>query len=229
MRRNLFAQAGLLNAQQVLEVGCGTGAIISDLHTQANIVALDIDISRLDFAKDHTEDRASFLGGDGHQLPIASKIFDITFCHFLLLWVSNPEKVLSEMVRVTRAGGTVIAFAEPDYGGRIDYPEELAELGILQKKSLEAQGADPNMGRKVPSLFIDAGLGNVQFGVLQGHWTDPPSHEDIEMEWDVIKSDLKGEIDSKRIDQLHHIDMKSWQSGKRVLFVPTFYAIGNVA
>lgn len=216
-------------ALKVLEVGCGTGAVLTDLQTEAAIIALDIDTSRLAYSRDHSEGQISFLGADGHLLPFASGGFDIAFCHFLLLWVSDPKTVLSEMARVTRPGGAVIAFAEPDYGGRIDYPEELAELGILQKQSLLSQGADPNMGRRLPSIFTDAGLKDLQSGVIQGNWSDPPSDADLDMEWEVIRNDLSGEIDENRMEQLYQIDVRSWRSGKRVLFVPTFYGYGKVA
>ena len=87
--------------------------------------------------------------GDAHQLPLADGCFDVCLCHFLLLWVTDPIQVLQEMYRVTRSGGVVMALAEPDYGSRIDYPQELSLLGKWQMDSLEQQGADPFIGRKL--------------------------------------------------------------------------------
>lgn len=207
----------------MLEVGCGTGAILSDLQTDAAIFALDIDTSRLAFSSKHVDSQALLLGGDGQLLPFTSGAFDIVFCHFLLLWVANPDKVVSEMMRVTRTGGAVIAFAEPDYGSRIDYPDALIELGELQIESLRSQGADPNMGRKVPTIFEESGMNNIQSGVLQGHAPHAPSDMDLELEWEVLRNDLEGKIDPDRMEQLRQLDINSWKSGKRVLFVPTFF------
>ncbi len=47
LRAYLFEQAGLARAQSVLEVGCGTGAILSDLQGEAAIHGLDLDPLRL--------------------------------------------------------------------------------------------------------------------------------------------------------------------------------------
>lgn len=211
----------------MLEVGCGTGAILTDLQTDAAIFALDIDTSRLAFSSKYVDSQALLLGGDGHLLPFSSGAFDIVFCHFLLLWVAKPDKVVSEMMRVTRTGGAVIAFAEPDYGGRIDYPDELAALGALQIESLRSQGADPNIGRKLPSIFKESGLKNVTSGVLQGHATHLPSDAELELEWDVLRNDLEDKIDPDRMEQLRQLDINSWKSGNRVLFVPTFFTSAN--
>jgi SAM-dependent methyltransferase len=75
---------------------------------------------------------------DRHTLPF-QPVFDVTFCHFLLLWVSNPEKVVAEMGRVTRPGGSV-RLAEPDYGGRIDYPESLSLYSAGGKRIAKRTG-----------------------------------------------------------------------------------------
>ena len=62
------------------------------------------------------------------------------------------------MVRVTHPGGFVLALAEPDYGGRIDYPTELSQIGDWQKNALKQQGANPLMGRELRSIFSHAGI-----------------------------------------------------------------------
>jgi hypothetical protein len=128
------------------------------------------------------------------------------------------------MLRVTRRGGAVLALAEPDYGGRIDYPPELQPLGEAQIQSLRQQGADPELGRKLSALLHDCGLIQVETGVLSGSWTQPPSREDLDIEWQVLESDLQGrDLDLVRLRQ---IDEQAWAEGTRTLFVPTFYGWG---
>jgi len=75
------------------------------------------------------------------------------------------------MARITRPGGAVLALAEPDYGGRIDYPIKLAQMGKWQIESLRLQGADPLMGRKLATIFNSAGFDSVETGVLGGQWS----------------------------------------------------------
>ena len=155
--------------------------------------------------------------------------FDIALCHFLLLWVADPRQVIAEMRRVVRPGGYVLALAEPDYGGRIDYPPEFAALGRLQAEALRRQGADPDLGRKLSALFHEAGLKLVETGVLGGQWSGMPNPQDNELEWQVLEADLGDSIDKTQFNRLRALDAAAWQRGARLLFVPTFYAWGVVA
>jgi ubiquinone/menaquinone biosynthesis C-methylase UbiE len=229
LRAYLYQRAGMEKAQRVLEVGCGTGAILSDLPEQIPLqVGLDIDSNHLVLSMRSLQG-AGLTQGDGHTLPYPADCFDITLCHFLLLWVTDPEQVLNEMVRVTRSGGAVLALAEPDYGGRIDYPEELGQLGTWQTESLKLQGADPLMGRKLARLFHKAGLESVETGALGGQWSGTPDWESWESEWAVLESDLSQKPSFlKKLGFLKKLEESAYKKGERVLFVPTFYAWGRV-
>ncbi len=227
LRRHLFHQLGLTNAKMILEVGCGTGAILSTIETSGTIHGLDINPTYLALARQNTPS-ALLTTGDGLRLPYANETFNSTLCHFLLLWVRNPQTVLQEMARVTRRGGWVLALAEPDYGGRIDHPESLAQLGLWQRESLAAQGADPLMGRKLAGLFHAAGLGQVETGVLGGQWRAAPSSSEIASEWEILQADLAETVSAAELDKLEKTDREARAHGERVLFVPTFYAIGSV-
>jgi SAM-dependent methyltransferase len=229
LRSFLLPRAGLEHANRVLDVGCGTGAVHGELR-QGNSVqvhGLDIDAEMLAEAE-RVSPSSVFTLGDAHALPYADGSFDIVLCHYLLLWVFDPFQVLSEMRRVTRAGGALLALAEPDYGGRIDYPSELVELGRLQTISLRQQGAEPELGRRLGALFRNFGLDGVEVGVLGAQWSGPLSLAEQESEWAVIRSDLEDSLPPNQLEQLFHMDMQAWQSGTRVLYVPTFYAWGRV-
>jgi hypothetical protein len=119
--------------------------------------------------------------------------------------------------------------AEPDYGGRIDYPKELAEIGELQTKALANQGSDPYIGRKMRDIFTRAGLLDVLVGVMGGEWTGSSSGEEVDSEWRTIDSDLQGTLSNLALTTLRQTDLDAWRDGSRILFVPTFYAYGRVA
>ncbi len=229
LRRYLYRQAGLARARRALEVGCGSGAILGELAAQLPLaVGLDLDRAVLALAQVNAAG-APLTAGDAHTLPFAAASFDLSLCHFLLLWVADPLGVLREMKRVTRPGGWVLALAEPDYGGRVDFPEALATLGLWQRESLQRQGADPLMGRKLAMLFHRAGLESVETGALGGQWRGAPDWDQWQLEWAVLESDLEKtfpDFESRKV--LKAIDQSAYQSGERVLFVPTFYAAGRV-
>ncbi len=132
------------------------------------------------------------------------------------------------MKRITRPGGWVIALAEPDYGGRIDYPSELESLGKEQTLRLYDQGADVVMGRKLKSLFSDIKLENIHSGIISAEWNKQFNTTEFNLEWSVLKRDLQGKMPQKELVRYYGVDLAASGNGTRVLFVPIFYAFGQV-
>ena len=235
IRRYALEKAGLAQARRLLEVGCGSGAILGELagSSPAQAWGLDLDPAGLGWLKTQ-QPRLPVLQADALQLPFAAGSFDLTCCHFLLLWVRHPAQALAEMRRVTRPGGWVLALAEPDYGGRIDYPLELRQIGAWQAESLRGQGADPQTGRQLAAWFRTAGLQQVECGLLGGQWLQQQNSfnsSDWQIEWQVLRDDLQSlefSPSPAQLDELQEIDRRAQVEGTRILFVPTFYALGRV-
>lgn len=229
IRDRIFERVPVPKDGRVLEVGSGTGVII-DEHSKridGSFFGLDIDPAVLHFSQSRHR-HIHHAVGDGHHLPFRSRSFQITFCHFLLLWVHDPGAVLREMRRVTEENGLVVAFAEPDYGGRIDYPEALVELGELQERALIAQGCDTRLGRKLTALFNALGLAGVEVGVLGGQWGVPMQGTCHDREWPMLARDLLGTLSPAKLESYKQLDIDAWLEGRRTLYVPTFYAYGTV-
>ena len=227
IRRALFNKAGLNAGDRVLEVGSGTGAALTRTAEEFGfqITGVDIDLQSLTFSKDLNR-VFDLVQGDGHHLPLADGSFSAAFCHYLLLWVTDPVRVLTEMMRVTRPAGAVIALAEPDYGGRIDYPPPLDDLGRLQSQALQAQGADIGTGRKLGELFQQAGFEGITVGILGAQWED--TRQGLPgTEWKAIRADLKPVLSDRDLTEYEEIDHAAWAEGRRILYLPTFYAFGR--
>ncbi len=226
LRSYLFKRAGLDTASRVLEVGCGTGAVLSELRAHLSCQGLDIDRAALIQCQVHAP-TAFLVQGNALQFPYPNEFFDIVYCHFLLLWVSDPLQALLEMKRVAKKGAYVIAFAEPNYTARIDRPPELILLGQWQTESLKRQGADPGLGGRLADLFFQAGIPIIETGTIQNGNYDP-SPDEWEREWAVIESDLAGFIPSDNIRKMKELDQQARTRGERVLYVPTYFAWGHV-
>jgi SAM-dependent methyltransferase len=248
LRKYLFERLELYSNARILEVGCGTGALFSEMNplnttsitgyensppaSSANSIyaqdptlhGLDLDWPSLRLCTQNAP-AAHLAQGDAHRLPYASASFDAVFCHFLLLWVADPFQVVKEMKRVARPSAAILALAEPDYGGRIDYPEELVQLGRWQQLALEQQGADSLIGRKLGAVFGQAGLNDIQVGVLGAEWRSPLPADSLE--WQVLESDLAHMVDARHLQNLCQADEAARAKGERILFVPTFYAVGK--
>ncbi len=233
LRRYLLDQLKIDGSLRLLEAGCGTGAVLAEIEGDAasGLYGLDINPNHLLLAGQHAP-RAHLTAGDVCRLPYAAGAFDAVICHYLLLWVYDPRQAVTEMARVVRPGGAVLLMAEPDYGGRIDYPHELAVLGEWQIESLRIQGANPLIGRRLAGLLSQVGLSQIESGVLGGSWKGAPAPDELESEWKVLRADLEklpGVWPARQaeIAALQEIDRLAWSRGERALFVPTFYAWGR--
>jgi SAM-dependent methyltransferase len=225
LRAYLFNHAELDKANRVLEVGCGTGAILSELPTRSELHGLDIDPAALAQCRVHAP-AANLVQGDTLHLPYRDNTLDIVYFHFLLLWVDDPLRALLEIKRVARTGAPILAFAEPNYTARLDQPPELIPLGQWQSESLRRQGADPGLGARLADLFFQAGIQIVETGPIQSTEGEP-SQEDWESEWAVIESDLAGLIASEDLHRMKRLDAQARERGERRLHVPTYFVWGR--
>ena len=233
LRKYLFAAVGLPQSSSILEIGCGTGAILADIPEGSRYKShgLDIDANMIAQAASHVPS-ALLTIGDAHDLPHPSNSFDITFCHYLLLWVASPLQVLQEMKRVTKPGAVVMVMAESDYNSRIDKPESLIELGKLQTASLLEQGADVGLGARLDSLFKEAEIEVIESGQLENmNKNKTPielSREGDDLEWQVLASDVKATLTQDQLNQYRKNHFEAIEKETRILHVPTNFAWGLV-
>lgn len=226
LRKYIFGQIKADHNARMLEIGCGTGAILETLTNPAH--GLDIQLASVKEAKIHAP-AATLTCADAFSLPYANASFDVVFSHFLLLWLPNPKAALTEMMRITRADGHIIAFAEPDYTRRVDKPIALAQIGAWQRDALKAQGADTAMGAKLAELFFGMGMKIVETGSISTSTSDTFDINEWKTEWDVIESDLAGRVADDRIQKMKHVDLQAWLFGRRILHVPTHYLWARMA
>jgi len=223
IRDHILKKISISQTSKILEIGCGTGVILKDISHLGYqyLYGLDLDFSAVKFAF-QVHYQGFFVNGNAFQLPFKTAIYDVTFCHYFLLWILDPLKAINEMIRITKPGGFIIAFAEPDYLSRIIFPNELKQFTDLQTKSLETQGVDISMGRKLKSIFHEAGLFEINAGIIGAEWQHEPDF--VASEINTLMLDIKfieTEFDLTRLESLMQVK-------GIVNFVPTFYAYGRV-
>lgn len=207
-----------------MEVGSGTGAILASLRVDGytRLTGLDVDFKALEFSR-----LKELVCADAHQLPFFSNSFAVCISHFLMLWARNPLTVLREMRRVTRAGGWLAALAEPNYLEREDLPAGLQSLGQAQSAALAEQGADIGLGARLGQLFTQAGLTEVETGIILPQPRGQFCREEFEMEWAVMRRDLAGRSPKQQIQEWYQLDLQAAARGESRHHVPIHFALGQ--
>jgi SAM-dependent methyltransferase len=170
--------------------------------------------------------RAEYRVEDAHDLPFREGWFDVTICHFVLMWCRDPARAAMEMVRVTRPGGSVLICAEPDYGGRIDHPE--LPLGQWQAEALRREGADPCLGRKLRRLFSQPAVRRTDVGIIAGLWDPATLRAEFDAEWALWEASLAPFVPATEVARAQAADLTAIETGERLVFMPVFYAFVEI-
>jgi ubiquinone/menaquinone biosynthesis C-methylase UbiE len=220
-RNYLYRRANILRAAKILDVGCGTGEITAELleRTKAEVTAVDID----EEAVSQTSERcpqARVIKADAGNLELPDESFDTVVCHFTLMWCADPAKVVSEMARVVKRSGCVIALAEPDYGGLIEYPVSPG-YGQIVARGLRLKGANPEIGRKLHEVFSRASL-QTNVGLASSVWGPKELEADFDAsQWLVSDTALKDEFGKLKTGY-----EEAFRKDAIVFFLPVFWALG---
>ncbi len=224
LRLFLYRRIGLPHLKRVIDIGSGTGIITSEIAERGgDVLGVDLDPEAVALAKSRN-DQIKFQQIKPGPLPFADNCFDLAFCHFLMLWQKNPGSMVKEMARITAPGGWVVIAAEPDYGGRIAYPDDGLTAPLIE--GLHAEGADPLAGRKLRALFKEAGLkGDV--GVWPSMVESPCDETDFAAEWQLYRFGLAGRMNDLELDQAEEAAATANEKGTRLVFTPIFYGVAR--
>ena len=109
-RKKLVRLSGVSKNSRVLDCACGTGRLAFDfLNVLENGQVTGVDFCEEMLNQIHTQDpRIQFQKANVLQLPFPENSFDITASAYGLRNLSNMEKGLQEMARVTQPEGCVM-------------------------------------------------------------------------------------------------------------------------
>jgi ubiquinone/menaquinone biosynthesis C-methylase UbiE len=160
LRETLRPRAG----NRILDVGCGEGYVevaIGRLRSsQIAQVGVDLVHAKVVDAKREAaahNQRASFVAGDAVALPFLDGAFDSTYCVAVLQHLSDVEAAVSELARVTRGGGRVLA-VEPDNSARYSYSSVPSGAPVFEAArelfaAISEERGQTSVGPHVPELF----------------------------------------------------------------------------
>jgi ubiquinone/menaquinone biosynthesis C-methylase UbiE len=108
----LFELLGSVAGKTVLDVGCGDGALASELARRGAIVTgLDADPAMIAAARRRTEIEGTqlrLIDGQAERLPFDNAAFECVVAVTVLCFVRDAERAVAEMARVLKPSGLVV-------------------------------------------------------------------------------------------------------------------------
>jgi ubiquinone/menaquinone biosynthesis C-methylase UbiE len=171
--------------QRIVEIGCGTGDFTRYLaqlsHANARFLGIDSNPKSINAAVNDTKKARlskmiAYKSGDVYNIPLENDYANITCCRTLLMHLTDPMKAVTEMTRVTRTGGSVIAVEGGKMASFYDPADE--EHTRMVERAYDAwtngirklEGKEFKIGEKLPYIFQKAGLTNIRAEIHADAW-----------------------------------------------------------
>lgn len=144
----------------VLDLGCGAGHDLAGFD-EAGVSSVGLEPSRTMLARASSRRRRldagfSLVAGRGEELPLRTRSVRGCLADRVLQHVPEPERVLAEVVRVLRPGGSVAIF-EPDWGSlTIDADDQEAVEALVAQ--LASGAPSRRIGLHLRRLLVEAGF-----------------------------------------------------------------------
>ena len=167
--KRVLLKAGVHAGMSCLDVGCGPGEVMrlmgEIVGPEGSVTGVDVDgnIGReaLDVLRATASGQYTF-----HEIDVESSDrvpgspFDVTFARITLVHLKEPVAFLRKMMAWTKPGG-IVAVQEHDFDSWGAYPKmhEMVEAIQTFRTVAEKAGLDTRLGFKLPTYFIEAGLG----------------------------------------------------------------------
>jgi len=157
----LFRRYALRADARILDAGCGPGegsSRVAELFPRADVLGVDIIDASLDLARSRyaaLAPRLRFEHQSIFELREADRTFDLVVCRHVIHSIPHPERVLAELVRVTRPGGYLHLIPE-DYGMLHFQPAAFDPRDFWYQVApafSAATGTDLFIGRNIYSIF----------------------------------------------------------------------------
>ena len=167
LARALVGAARVAPGQRALDVGCGPGALTSELVDRLGaerVAAVDPSPPFVAACRERLPG-VRVEAAAAEALPFGDAAFDLVLSQLVVNFIGDPPAGVREMARVTRPGGTVAA-AVWDYAGEMTLLRRFWDAAV----ALDPSAAERDEGRSMPyctpealgELWSAAGLAAVE-------------------------------------------------------------------
>ena len=160
-----FAEfAGVDSGQRVVDVGCGPGALTSELveRVGASLVAAADPSEPFVAAARERHPGVDVRQAPAEELPFADGEFDAALAQLVVHFMADPVRGLEEMARVTRAGGVVAACVWDHAGEQTPLAPFWQAVHEVDPDASDESGLAGGREGHLGELFAAAGLRDVE-------------------------------------------------------------------
>ncbi len=178
--RRVLLRAGLAKGMKVADFGCGVGVVSRMLAemvgSSGSVTGIDVNGDQLEQARQWCASaglNTTFIEASADNTGLERGVFDLAYCRFLLLHLTDPTACLREMREILKPGGIlVVEDGDLTSAGSIP-PTALNASADLFGRLGRARGLDYTLGANLYHLvtsagFCDAGLEIHQPAIRQG-------------------------------------------------------------
>lgn len=173
--------AHIKEGMTILDVGCGTGNMslwmAEKVGLKGQVIGIDASAEQIEVSKARAKsmglENIRFVHLDFSQIRSLDTLFDIAYCRFILIHLTQPLEAIKLMTSVTLPGGAVVC-EEPITKLHECSPEHAAfdHANKLTISLGRTKGVDYNLGTRLPELFAAAQLDDLQFDHYQPYIHD---------------------------------------------------------
>lgn len=167
IKRRMSELSPVEAGDRVLDVGCGLGHELARLAERVGrrgrAVGIDANPAMIAEAQRRAAEAwfpSQYEVGDAHELDFADDMFDLCRTERVLRYLRDPQAAVREMARVTRPGGSVLAFDFDSDQTIVDAPDRSLTRRVAEV--LDAAVPNPWIGRQMYAVFRRVGLADVR-------------------------------------------------------------------
>ncbi len=171
----LFDRLNIERNMRILDIGCGGGDVTTILAERVgpggHVVGYDLDADKIALAREEAQSASianvSYEVASVDDFPRDAK-FEVAYARFLLTHLADPVNALQRIAGTVRVGGMVIV-EDVDFRGHFCHPPSAAFDRYVDwyQQVVRLRGADPDIGPRIPEMFLQIGLESVSTGIVQ--------------------------------------------------------------
>jgi SAM-dependent methyltransferase len=163
--RRVLLDAGLRRGMRVADLGCGVGmvtALLAELvGPEGHVVGIDASAAQLAQAREGSNaggSNTSFVEASATDTGLPPGSFDLVYCRFLLIHLSEPERALREMRALLKPSGILVCEDGDLTTSGSEPPSALGVFADLWGRLGPTRGVDYTLGRHLFHMVLNAGF-----------------------------------------------------------------------